>query len=126
MIILSKNPAKFKLTKDDFEITWFSGSGAGGQYRNKHANCCRMTHKESGITKIGQSQRDQISNRQDAFKAICDDPKFKSWLEKKLIEIEEGVTLEQKVDELMAEENIVTEVKVNGKWEEVKTSDLQF
>ena len=29
----------FSVTKKDFSITWFSGTGAGGQYRNKHQNC---------------------------------------------------------------------------------------
>lgn len=28
----------------DFRIEWYSGTGAGGQHRNKHQNSCRLTH----------------------------------------------------------------------------------
>ena len=38
------------LTKKDFTIRWFSGSGGGGQHRNKSSNCCEITHIESGIS----------------------------------------------------------------------------
>lgn len=48
------------LTKKDFKLEWFSGTGAGGQYRNKHQNCCRITHIESGLTCTGQTQRDRL------------------------------------------------------------------
>lgn len=32
----------------DFKIEWYSGTGAGGQHRNKHQNSCRLTHLETG------------------------------------------------------------------------------
>ena len=54
-------------TRDDFKIDWFSGSGAGGQHRNKHQNCVRITHKESGLTAVGQSYRSRDRNFKDAF-----------------------------------------------------------
>ncbi len=38
------------IAERDLEIEWFSGTGAGGQYRNKHQNSCRVTHKPTGIT----------------------------------------------------------------------------
>ena len=34
----------------DLKIEWYSGTGAGGQYRNKHQNSCRITHLPTGIT----------------------------------------------------------------------------
>ena len=48
------------LTKKDFKLDWFNGSGAGGQHRNKHQNCCRITHIESGLTSIGQDSRSRV------------------------------------------------------------------
>jgi len=59
------------LTRTDFEIEWFSGSGGGGQHRNKHDNCCRITHKETGLRAQGTEHRDRISNRRDAFHVLA-------------------------------------------------------
>ena len=55
------------LTKKDFRVDWFSGTGAGGQHRNKHMNCCRITHIATGLVTTGQTQRDRISNQREAF-----------------------------------------------------------
>ena len=59
------------LTKKDFKIEWFSGSGAGGQHRNKHQNCCRIIHAESGLSAIGTSFKERSKNQQSAFKALA-------------------------------------------------------
>jgi peptide chain release factor 1 len=37
----------------DFRVEWYSGTGAGGQHRNKHQNSCRVTHK-SGVIATAQ------------------------------------------------------------------------
>lgn len=55
------------LTKKDFKLEWYSGSGAGGQHRNKHQNCCRITHIESGITCVGTSSKSREANQKEAF-----------------------------------------------------------
>ena len=36
--------------ESDLRIEWYSGTGAGGQHRNKHQNSCRITHVPTGIT----------------------------------------------------------------------------
>lgn len=59
------------LTRKDFRIDWFSGTGAGGQYRNKHMNCCRITHIETGLRATGQSNRDRPSNQREAFSKLA-------------------------------------------------------
>jgi peptide chain release factor 1 len=35
--------------ESDFKIEWYSGTGAGGQHRNKHQNSCRLIHLPTGI-----------------------------------------------------------------------------
>jgi protein subunit release factor A len=59
------------LTKKDFRLEWYSGTGAGGQHRNKHQNCCRITHIETGITETGQTERDRPSNQRKAFEKLA-------------------------------------------------------
>jgi len=56
-----------QLRKRDFRVQWFSGKGPGGQYRNKHANCCRITHIATGMTETGQSHRSRPANQREAF-----------------------------------------------------------
>lgn len=59
-------------TRKDFNIDWFSGTGAGGQHRNKHQNCVRITHIESGITTVGQNHRERRRNFDEAFTDLVD------------------------------------------------------
>ncbi len=54
-------------TRKDFRLEWFSGTGAGGQHRNKHQNCCRITHIPTGLTQTGQNFRERQRNQKDAF-----------------------------------------------------------
>ena len=59
------------LTKKDFKLEWYSGSGAGGQHRNKHQNCCRITHIETGLTANGTSSRSRVTNQREAFQELA-------------------------------------------------------
>lgn len=45
----------------DFKIEWYSGTGCGGQHRNKHQNSCRLTHITSGIVVTSQCRSRQTS-----------------------------------------------------------------
>jgi protein subunit release factor A len=45
----------------------FSGSGPGGQYRNRHANCCRATHVPTGIVATASSERSLRQNKANAL-----------------------------------------------------------
>ncbi len=112
----NKDKIEFKVTKKDFELTWFSGTGAGGQHKNKHMNSCRIKHKDTGIIKTGQSNRNRESNKREAMRAMVKDPRFMSYCEMKLRELERGITIEELVDEMMTDENLKIEVRENGKW----------
>ena len=115
-----KKELLFSITKKDFDIDYFSGTGAGGQHRNKHQNCVRLRHKESDTMSTGQSNRDRKSNMREAIKGILEDIKFKLWLNNKINEIIEGKTIDQKVDEMMNPVNIKVEMKDKNKWVELK------
>ena len=58
-------------TKKDFKLDWYSGSGAGGQHRNKHQNCCRITHIESGYSEKGTESKSRVSNQRTAFQRLA-------------------------------------------------------
>lgn len=107
----------FSVTKKDLRIEWFSGTGAGGQYRNKHQNCVRIHHQESGALVTGQSNRNREVNLKEAFSNLIKDPKFKLWHANKCNEVITGKSIEQKVEEMMAPENILVECHdENNRW----------
>lgn len=111
----------FSVTKKDLEINYFSGSGAGGQHRNKHQNCVRMYHKESGVRTTGQDSRERQSNLKTAFKRLTENPKFKIWLNQKTYEVSNKINIKKEVEKLMSPENLLVEGKdEKGKWEKIK------
>ena len=54
----------------EYRFEWFSGTGKGGQHRNKHQNCCRCIHIETGIQANGTRNRSREANKRDAL-SIC-------------------------------------------------------
>ena len=108
----------FSVTKKDMELSWFSGSGAGGQHRNKHQNCLRLFHPDSGARVTGQSNKERKSNIREALTNLVKHPKFRVWQTRRVNEVMTGITIEEKVDRLMAIENIKVEGKdEQGRWE---------
>jgi peptide chain release factor 1 len=53
----------------DLEISWFSGTGCGGQHRNKHANSCRLRHIPTGFTTTSQT-RSRVNSYSNALLAL--------------------------------------------------------
>jgi protein subunit release factor B len=101
------------LTRDDFRIDWFSGSGAGGQNRNKVKAACRVTHIASGAQSECQEERLASQNFKKAFTRLVEKPTFKVWLNKALVDHD---AIERKVRAWMAPTNLRTEVQENGRW----------
>ena len=106
----------FSVIEKDLVIQYFSGTGAGGQHRNKHQNCVRIKHSESGAMSTGQSNRNREANRREAFRSLVRGAKFKLWLSQKTKEIECGETLQQTVDKMMSPENLRIEYRENNVW----------
>lgn len=100
----------FSITRNDFDITYFSGRGAGGQHRNKHQNCVRIKHLATGIIKTGQAERSRIQNTRVAFMSIVNDPKFKLYIRQRASgELLRQEEIEKKVEGAMREENLKIE-----------------
>ena len=58
------NTTEFVLAEQDLSVSWFSGTGKGGQNRNKVQACCRLTHLPSGITVTAQTRSRETSYKQ--------------------------------------------------------------
>ena len=108
----------FSVTKKDLDINFFSGTGGGGQHRNKHQNCVRIRHSASGALVTGQSNKERRSNIREALYNLVKNPLFKVWHSRMVNEVFTGKTLEQVVDDSMVEDNLKIEVKESGKWVE--------
>ena len=53
----------------DLKIEWYSGTGAGGQHRNKHQNSCRITHIPTGTVCTAQyrSRENSLAEARNAL-----------------------------------------------------------
>ena len=58
----------------DLRIEWYSGTGAGGQHRNKHQNSCRITHIPTGTVATAQcrSRENSLNEAMTAIKERID------------------------------------------------------
>jgi len=112
----NKKDLLFSLTKKDFEISYFSGHGPGGQNRNKHMNCVRLKHPDSGATATGQDEKSKEQNLKNALNRLVEQPKFKLWHAKKCWEVLNNKTIEQHVNEQMQEQHLKIEVRKDDKW----------
>lgn len=113
----------FSITKKDFKVHYFSGTGAGGQHRNRHMNSVRLIHIPSGATSTGQSNKERLSNMKEALYNIMKNPQFKMWHNEKVMEVLTGKSIDDRVKESMVSENLVIEGKnEKGQWEQIDPS----
>ena len=106
-----KKEKLFSITKKDLEIQTFCSGGPGGQHQNKTASGVRIIHRASGAVGESRTEKSQHRNKRLALKRLTESQKFKLWVNRMAHEIESGESLEQKVDRMMASENIKFEVK---------------
>lgn len=59
------------INDSDLKVEWYSGTGAGGQHRNKHQNSCRITHIPTGV--VATAQRRSRQNSYDEARATIVD-----------------------------------------------------
>lgn len=58
-----------EVSDSDFSIEWFSGTGKGGQHRNKRKNCCKLIHIPTGLSEARQGRKRE-SNLREAKSAL--------------------------------------------------------
>lgn len=116
---LQNGQAKLRLTAEDFDWQYMTAGGHGGQNVQKTATAVRCVHSKSGAVGTARDERSQLQNRRLAFQRCTSSPKFKFWCAQKMREIEDGETIEQKVERDMRTENLRVEVKNEaGQWVE--------
>ena len=112
-----KKELLFSLTKKDFTVQTFRGSGPGGQHRNTTDSAVRIIHKASGAKGESKTEKSQHTNKKLAFQRLFKTAKWEVWLNRTVHEITSGKTLEQRVEETVIPKNLKIEVKnENGKW----------
>ncbi len=100
----------------DCDISYFKGSGNGGQNKQKTSSGCQIIHRESSAIGRCSETRSQFDNKKTAFIRLTETPKFKFWLNKKLYELQNQETIEETVEKMMRSDNLLVEVLKDGKW----------
>lgn len=106
----------FSLNRSHFKWDYFRAGGKGGQAQNTKDTGVRCTHEPSGAVGEARDTANQLTNKRNAFKRCCLSKKFQAWCRAQALDMR---PIEDVVDEMMAEENIKVEKRVNGKWVEV-------
>lgn len=67
--VLEAGEVALHFPDSDFRVEWFSGTGKGGQHRNKHQNSARVIHLPTGFSQSRQG-RHRESNLREARQAL--------------------------------------------------------
>ena len=117
---MPKKELLFSITKKDFTIQTFRSGGKGGQHQNKTDSGVRIIHNASGARGECRNHRHQHMNKKEALKRLVETSKFKLWMNRMVHEVIDGMSIEEKVEEQMAPENLKVEVKDDdNKWHRI-------
>ena len=113
----------FSVTRDDCEWSYTKGTGAGGQKKNKTSSAVHCHHRPSGAHGYSEASRSQHDNKISAFMKMAETKEFLEWHRKESM-IRSGVM--QEIDSYVERElrNIKIEVMNDGKWMQVRESEL--
>lgn len=103
------------MTLADCDVETKRGSGKGGQNRNKRDTAVRIVHRDSGAVGESQEQRSQWQNKKTAFDRMVATPKFKVYLNKRILM--ENKDPEAEVRRAMQPQNIKAEGWNGSDWE---------
>lgn len=109
----------FSVTKKDLVFEYFSGSGAGGQHRNKHQNACRCRHPPSGALGTCQDERSKDQNTKRAFSRMVATKAFQNWIKLETARLTGALAeCERKADKAVKQAKLEIHDE-NGRWVEV-------
>lgn len=113
----------FSVTKDDCDWSYTKGTGTGGQKKNKTSSAVHCKHRASGAKGYSEASRSQLDNKRDAFIKMVNTETFKKW--HKLETLRRTGMMDQ-IDRNVEKEltKIKLEIRIDGKWTEVKESQL--
>lgn len=117
---MKKKELIFSVTRKDLTVQTFRSGGPGGQHQNKTESGIRITHKDSGAVGESRNHKSQYQNKRTALKRLASDQRFRLWVHRRVWEITEGKTLEQRVEEQLVSKNLKIEiVGEDGRWEAI-------
>lgn len=102
--------------RKEFDVQTFRSGGKGGQHQDKVDTGVRIVHKESGASGESREHRSQKQNKETAFRRLAESTTFQLWLNRRIFEITERQSIEEKVDRQMDERNLLVEVREEGRW----------
>lgn len=103
--------------KKDFKIQAFQSGGPGGQHQNRVNSGVRIIHKASGAVGESRNDKSQHRNKRMALARLVKTAKFKMWINRRMMEITTGKTIDERVEESLQPKNLKVETRdENNRW----------
>lgn len=117
----------FSVTLKDCDVSFYKGSGKGGQKRNKTSSACRVKHTPSGAIGQCEDHRSQDQNKKTAFKRMTESNLFQHWLKTEVLRVTGEIRkIEEKIEEdIHNPKKTKVEIFDNGKWIEPKRKEVK-
>lgn len=115
----------FSVTAKDCEITAMTAGGPGGQHQNRSNTAIRIIHRASNARGESREYKSQHANKKAAFERMAKSKEFQNWLRIEAAKKMGEKTIEEKVEEQLAGNNLRVEVKKDGKWSIVPIEALE-
>lgn len=107
----------FSVTIADCKVETFTVGGHGGSGKDTSNTGVRITHPPSGAVGTGKDERSQLANKRNAFRRMAQSDAFKKWVKLEAARRDGQKSIEEQVEEAMAEHNLRVEFRnSDGQW----------